>query len=282
MTHPTVLVHIDDSPECRHRLAVALPLAKTLGAHVAGAYFEDAPDIAPAVAALLPPETFTRHAEHLAGRQRFAEEAFRSAAKDAGVASVEWRTPPGPGIDATVAHARCADVTVLSQPDSAQLDWGFEAQRLAAVLLESGRPLLIAPRIDLEGSLGRHIVVAWDGGREASRAIGDALPLLVRAERVTVACLDPSATARGADSVARERLIEYLLRHGAKAHLEADNLAHDYDIDVGDWLLSRMADIAADLLVMGGYGHPRWRERVLGGATRALLGAMTVPVFMAH
>jgi len=281
MTHPTVLVHIDDSPECPNRLAVALQLSRTLGAHIAGAYFEDAPDIAPAVAALLPPETFERHAQNLAARQRFAENAFRGAAKNAGVASVEWRTPPGSGIDAAVAHARCADLTVLSQPDQVQLDWGFEAQRLAAVLLESGRPLVVAPRFNIDPGLGRHIVVAWDGGREASRAVSDALPLLARAERVTVACLDPSATARGADGAARERLVAYLQRHGAKATLEADNLGGD-DISVGDWLLSRMADISADLLVMGGYGHPRWRERVLGGATRALLSGMTVPVFMAH
>ena len=281
MTHPTVLVHIDDSPECRHRLAVALPLSRALGAHLAGAYFSDAPEIAPAVAALLPPETFERHAQHLAARRRFAEDAFRGAAEEAGIATVEWRAPEGSGIEAAVAQARCADLTVLSQPDRAQLDWGYEAQRLAAVLLESGRPLLVAPRIDVEPSFGRHIAVAWDGGREASRAVGDALPLLVRAERVTVACLDPGATARGADGAARERLLEYLQRHGVKARLEADHLGDD-DIGVGDWLLSRIADIGADLLVMGGYGHPRWRERVLGGATRALLAAMTVPLFMAH
>jgi nucleotide-binding universal stress UspA family protein len=281
MTHRTVLVHIDDSPECGHRLAVALPLSRTLEAHVAGAYFEDGSAAAPAVAPRLSGESFEQ-VRNLADRQQFAEGAFRSAAKDAGIANIEWRTPMGSGIDAAVAHARCADLTVLSQPEPSELDRGLAGQRLAAVLLESGRPLLVAPRIDVEPGFGRHIVVAWDGGREASRAIGDALPLLVRAERVSVACLDPGATARGADDAARERLVEYLRRYGAKVHLEVDNLGDDYDIGFGDWLLSRMADIGADFLVMGGYGHPRWRERVLGGATRALLATMTVPVLMAH
>jgi nucleotide-binding universal stress UspA family protein len=280
MTHPTVLVHVDDSPECRHRLSVALPLSQTLGAHVVGAYFEDEPDVSLSLAPLLSAGS-SEPVRNLADRQQFAESLFRKAAKAAGVTDVEWRTPSGAGIDAAVAHARSADITVLSQPESAQLDRGFDGQRLAAVLLESGRPLLVAPRIELEPGFGRRIVVAWDGGREASRAVGDALPLLVRAARVTLACLDPSATARGADGPARERLVEYLRRHGVKVQLDVDRLGED-DISVGDWLLSRMADISADLLVMGGYGHPRWRERVLGGATRSLLAAMTVPVFMAH
>jgi nucleotide-binding universal stress UspA family protein len=124
-------------------------------------------------------------------------------------------------------------------------------------------------------------MVAWDGSREAARALADALPFLIRARQVTVACLDPSASVRGADAPARDRLVAYLHRHGVTARLESDNVG-DEDLAVGDWLLSRVADLGGDLIVMGGYGHPRWRERVLGGATRMLLARMTVPVLMSH
>jgi nucleotide-binding universal stress UspA family protein len=107
------------------------------------------------------------------------------------------------------------------------------------------------------------------------------MPLLARASQVTVACLDPGASARGADAAARARLAAYLQRYGVAARIEHDNLGEG-DVAVGDWLLSRVADLGGDLIVMGGYGQPRWREQVLGGATRTLLATMTVPVLMAH
>ena len=141
--------------------------------------------------------------------------------------------------------------------------------------------MLVVPYVGAPEVIGTNVVIAWDGGREASRAVADALPILVRARKVTIACLDPSASARGADTVARDRLLAYLRRHGVAARVESDNL-DEADIGIGDWLLSRVADLSGDLIVMGGYGHSRWREQVLGGATRALLAEMTVPVLMAH
>ncbi|HUH93839.1 MAG TPA: universal stress protein [Casimicrobiaceae bacterium] len=281
MNAPSLLVHVDDSPESERRLGVAFDLCRALSAHLVGMYLDEAPAISPSIAAVLPTDAVERYLLKVADRQQGAEERFGRAAGDAGIGAVEWRAPGGFPIGAAVAEARCADLTVLSQPEWSESEWGLGAQLLAAVLLESGRPLLVVPRIDVGPGIGRNVVVAWDGGREASRAIGDALPLLARATRVTVACLDPGASARGADASARARLVEYLRRHGVPARVESDNLS-DGDIGVGDWLLSRIADLDADLLVMGGYGHPRWRERVLGGATRAILSAMTVPVLMAH
>jgi nucleotide-binding universal stress UspA family protein len=186
-----------------------------------------------------------------------------------------------PPIEAAVAHGRCADLIVVGQPDLANAGWSLAARLVAAVLLESGRPTLVVPHVGAPATIGTHILVAWDGGREATRALADAMPLLVRAKQVTVACLDPGASARGADTAARERLAAYLLRHGVSARIEHDNLGEG-DVAVGDWLLSRVADLGGDLIVMGGYGQPRWREQVLGGATRALLSTMTVPVLMAH
>jgi len=194
---------------------------------------------------------------------------------------VEWRAPAGPAIGAAVAHARCADLIVIGQPDAAEAGWSFAAQLAAAVLLETGRPMLVVPYVGAPASVGTTVLVAWDGGREATRALADAMPLLVRARQVTVACLDPGASARGVDAAARDRLAAYLHRHGITARVEHDNLGEG-DVAVGDWLLSRVADLGGDLIVMGGYGRPRWREQVWGGATRALLSTMTVPVLMAH
>ena len=281
MPYQSILVQIDPSPQCPGRLGVGIGLCRDFGAQLVGAYIDDAPEITPSLAALLPKEIVARRLGESASVQRAAEDAFRKAAAAAGLTDVEWRAPAGPAIEAAVAHGRCADLVVVSQPDLATAGWPFVARMVAAVLLETGRPTLVVPYIGAPATVGGNILVAWDGGREASRALADAMPLLCRARRVTVVCLDPGATARGADAPARERLGAYLRRHGITARIDHDNLDGG-DVAVGDWLLSRAADLGADLIVMGGYGQPRWREEVLGGATRALLAAMTVPVLMAH
>jgi nucleotide-binding universal stress UspA family protein len=281
MTYQTILVHIDRSAGSRSRLGIAISVARDFAARLVGVCFDDVPEITPSLAALLPTDTVERYMRNAVEAQRAGEDAFRQAAAAAGVTDVEWRAPAGSPIDAAVAHAHCADLIVIGQPQPAQAGWSFAAQLVAAVLLEGGRPVLAVPYIGAPEIIGTNVLVAWDGGREAARALADALPILVRARKVTVACLDPSASARGADTLARDRLLAYLHRHGVPARLESDDLGQG-DIAVGDWLLSRVADLGSDLIVMGGYGHSRWREQVLGGATGALLSTMTVPVLMAH
>ncbi len=277
----SILVHIDQSAQSRSRLGVGIGLCRDFAAQLVGTYLDDSPEISPSLAAVLPNDVVARRLNDVANMQHLAEDAFRQAAVAAGLTDVEWRAPAGPSIEAAVAHGRCADLIIVGQPDFATSGRSFAARLVAAVLLETGRPTLVVPYIGAPATVATNILVAWDGGREASRAVADAMPLLVRASRVTVACLDPGAAARGADAPARERLGAYLRHHGIAARIDHDNLGAG-DVAVGDWLLSRAADLGADLIVMGGYGQPRWREEVLGGATRALLSAMTVPVFMAH
>jgi nucleotide-binding universal stress UspA family protein len=281
MSYQTILVHVDQSAAARSRLGVAITLTRDFAARLGGVYFDETPEITPSVAAVLPNDVVERYMRNAADAQRMQEEAFRQAAAGARVTDLEWRAPAGSRIDAAVSQARCADLIVVSQPEPAQTGWSFAAQLVAAVLLEGARPVLVVPYVGAPETVGANVLVAWDGGREASRALGDALPILARARQVTVACLDPSASARGADALARDRLLSYLRRHGIAARLESDALGEG-DIAIGDWLLSRVADLGNDLIVMGGYGHSRWREEVLGGATRELLTTMTVPVLMAH
>jgi nucleotide-binding universal stress UspA family protein len=279
--YKTILVHVDQRAESQSRLAVAVGLAKGFSAQLVGIYLDDAPEMTPSVAALLPDDIVAQYLSRGADAQRAAEDAFRQAAGAAKLTDVEWRAPSGSPIDAAVAHGRCADLIVVGQPVAAEAGWSFSAQLVAAALLETGRPILVVPYVGAPAIVGADVLVAWDGGREATRALADAMPLLARASRVTVGCLDPGAAERGVDAAGRERLAAYLRHHGVAAHIEYDTLGEG-DVAVGDWLLSRIADVGGNLIVMGGYGHPRWRERVLGGATRTLLSAMTVPVLMAH
>ena len=142
--------------------------------------------------------------------------------------------------------------------------------------VDSERPILVVPHIGVAQPPGRTIIVCWNGLREASRAATGALPLLKAAERVIVLTIDAE---KGNEPDAGQQAGEWLGRHGVKVTVQRDTAAAT---DVGNVILSRAADAAADLVVMGIYGHSRMREFVLGGASRTLLASMTVPLLIAH
>lgn len=143
------------------------------------------------------------------------------------------------------------------------------------VVLSSGRPVLIVPYAGRFDTLAGHVVVAWNESREAARAVNDAMPLLERARKVTVFQVDPEDEHGGAAA----ELARRLAHHGVRAeahHTVSGGLA------AGEVLLSTIADLAAECLVMGAYGHSRVRELTLGGVTRTVLAHMTVPVIMSY
>jgi nucleotide-binding universal stress UspA family protein len=123
------------------------------------------------------------------------------------------------------------------------------------------------------------VVVGWDASREAARAVRDALPLLTQAKVVEVVSVNPRPADLGHGDVPGADIALYLARHGVNVEVQR---IETRELDVGNALLSHVASEAADLLVMGGYGHARLREIMLGGATRTILHDMTVPVLMSH
>jgi nucleotide-binding universal stress UspA family protein len=125
----------------------------------------------------------------------------------------------------------------------------------------------------------KRVLIAWDAGREAARAVSDALPILKRAQAVEVAVFDPEREPVNHGEQPGADIGLYLARHGVKVSVARQSGA---GFEVGAQILSRAADTSADLIVMGAYGHSRVRELVLGGVTRTILGAMTVPVLMSH
>jgi nucleotide-binding universal stress UspA family protein len=161
---------------------------------------------------------------------------------------------------------------VLQQPDPAGTE---TADLIEAVLFGSGRPVLIVPFRPGSTQL-RTALVAWDEGRPAARAVADALPLLALAERVEVVTVGDVRGDRTRDS---RHLVRHLARHGIEARMT--NLVRNHG-SVAGTLLAHAVDVQADLIVMGGYGHSRLREIVLGGTTRRILQTMMVPVLMAH
>jgi nucleotide-binding universal stress UspA family protein len=199
-------------------------------------------------------EALTRN--RLAGRARLLESGLAGA----------------PDLFAQIARRFDLSIVAQADPDAT----GPERSILEATLFESGRPILIVPYIHTAPLRLDRVMACWDGSRNAARAIGDALPFLTRAKAVTVFTAsdeDKGGEIEGAD------IGHHLARHGLKVEVERQALG---DVDIASAILSRAADIGADLIVMGGYGHSRVREFVLGGATRGILAAMTVPVLMSH
>ena len=279
MSFKTILVHADDNPHCKQRLDAAIQLALDFSARLVGLYLVPAAELTPSVAAMFPAEVVARRLRETGEAQGRAETLFRQATAAAGLAAIDWRAPSGKPVVAAVAHARCADLAVMGQPDPDQPDFAFLEELAQTVALSAGRPALIMPYIAPGSSLGQSVLVAWDGGREASRAVGDALPLLTRARRVTVMAIHSETEDRIADTAATSRLVDYLHSHGIDARVNHSNVT---DISVGEQLLSQAADLGIDLIVMGAYAHTRLRELILGGVTRTMLRSMTAPVLMSH
>lgn len=277
MSFKTILVHLDHRPRSSERLALAFGLAERFDAHLVGLFAPGTariPSYAQAEGGPLLRELLDkRRAEIL----REAEAAFRKIAQRNGKDRSEWRATESEPAAALRLSARYADLIVAGQPEAG--DEG-ELQGLADELaLSAGRPVLFVPYAGRFATLGKRVLVAWDGGREAARAVSDALPFLQKADSVEVAVFDPERASQRHGEQPGADIGLYLARHGVKVQVARQSGA---GFDVGSQILSRAADTGADLVVMGAYGHARVRELMLGGVTRTMMEAMTVPVLMSH
>jgi len=280
-----ILVHLDNGTRCETRLAAAADLARRNGAHLTGVYIVDIPRADYLYGATMPcagsgPEQIMAQmrAEALQAAGP-VEAAFRDLLRREGLDG-EWRVVEGEVPGTLALHARYADLTVVGQPNP--YEGGTGASRDAVVvttLMSSGRPVLAIPFAGSFPTIGQRILVAWNASREATRAVNDALPFLEKAASVTILAINPKHGIQGHGDVPAADIALHLARHGVKAEA-AHTVASD--IPDGEALLSYAADVGADLLVCGGYGHSRARELVFGGVTRTLLHEMTIPVFLSH
>ncbi len=216
-----------------------------------------------------------RQAAQIAARK--VEIEFQSVCSRLGIPA-EWRLAEGDAAEVVVEHARYADLTITGQVNPESPPAGGASGLPERLALTSGRPVLIIPYVGRYETIGSHVLVAWNRTREAVRAVHDALPILQKAKRVTVLSInpeqgEPSSSLPGAD------VALHLARHGVRVET-SHTVAKD--IAVGSAILSRTSDLGADLIVMGCYGRSRFSELILGGASREILGHMTVPVLMSH
>jgi nucleotide-binding universal stress UspA family protein len=263
MTVKDILATVDASEAGRDRLAVALRLTQRFGARITAYYMS--PTVEPG-----------RRAPGAVSYVELAESMEAQFAADLKSRGLEgrWFLSAQPVAEDIARHLRAADLGVLGlgDPDAPSDAQGF---KLEDVVLQCGRPVLGLPIINLPAETGRTVLVSWDGSRESSRALHDAMPLLLGAESVTVLTVDP-ASLKGP---VPESAAAHLRRHGVKA--VAKETASG-DLEIGMAILSYAEYLHADLVVAGAYGHSRLSESLLGGVSRTLLHQMMVPVLMSH
>lgn len=276
MYYKTILVHVDaDTSEQGIRFAAQL--AKDQEAHLVGVtqtgilrftYQEAAmPEVD--LSALAPLfEELQGNAEQRAGR-------FDAIAAQSGLASYEHRIGDEDPGNALATQAMYADLAIVGQADPAGRHKPDGPSVPEYVAMHCACPVLVLPYAGAHSPVFDKIVVAWNASPEAARAVRMALPFLVQASAVTVAMVERAPVHPSADGGAEVAL--FLARHGVTVDVQ-----QRYDDDVAGSLLSLVSEQQAGLLVMGCYGHSRFREILLGGVSRAMLRCMTVPVLLAH
>ena len=279
MTYRSIFVHVDDSDQTDLRLDAATRLARHYPAELTGAYIVSTRDLTATESALLPPDLVKTRMGTLAQAQKDAEKRFRTAGAAAGVKSLQWRAPAGDPLEAAVLQARYSDLAVIGQPEHKGPDAAFSAGLANAVVMDSGRPVLMIPYIGAAKTLGERILIAWKDSRESARAVADALPFLKDAKAVLAIAVSPRADESVQEYVSDKAVEGFLRRHDVDATV---NRMVAPDIASGEFLLSRAADFGADLIVMGGYSRPRLSRFVWGGVSNLMLESMTVPVLMSH
>ncbi len=255
----------------------AVSLAAALDAHLAAIAFIYDPIVPASGTGYIPAEIIeTQQADN----EKAAQDAiarFSAAASRAGI-SAEPLTLNASFAGAGEQFARIArrfDLAVVGQAEP-------EISAVEEVIAEStlfgaGRPMIVVPYIQKAPLKLDNVMVCWDGSRPAARAIADAMPLLEKAVRVEIVIV---TNERGKqDEIEGADMGQHLARHGLK--VDVHRMAGG-NIDVADALLSHAADSGTDFIVMGGFGHSRLREFVLGGVTHSIMRSMTVPVLMSH
>ncbi|MDC8760096.1 universal stress protein [Janthinobacterium fluminis] len=287
MAYKTVLVHIDDSARVGARIDVAAAIAGSEGGHLIGVALtgvsrflyqnitssEEDPNLA-------------LHLRFLRERAGHALAGFERHMAALGGADFEQRVVDDEAGGGISLLARYADLVVIGQLNPAQPSTAVMNDFPAYVVIHAGRPVLVVPYAGPAVAPPRQVLIAWNASREASRAVSAALPLLRRAAGVHIVVLDAeqNAVAHGPHPGADIAL--YLRRHGVASNVVLRQSPRHGALRrsgaIGETLLSHAADVAADLLVMGAYGHSRFRETILGGVTRTVLESMPLPVLMAH
>lgn len=279
MPYKTVLVHVDESARASERVKIAAAIAMAENAHLIGTAMTGASRylVQTRMLAELDPNLKT-HLDFLHERAQLGLEDFEQAAQKLGLPSFEKRLVDDEAGGGICLQARYADLVVIGQNDPEEISPVVMPDFPEYVVLHSGRPVLLVPYAGRFDHIGNRALIAWDASMPATRAVTSAIPLLQRAQLVQVVVFNHEARPQVYGALPGSDIALYLARHDIKVEV----LQRKTEREIGAALLATASELQSDLIVMGGYGHTRFREILLGGVTSSVLEMMTVPVLMSH
>jgi nucleotide-binding universal stress UspA family protein len=283
MNYKTILVHVDESRHAPERVKLAATIAQRCGAHLIGMAATALPGAFYLPGALGEGVSLTAYLGYLRERADSALAVFEATVQGMNLSDYEMRVIEDEAAAGISLHARTSDLVIVGQTDPEEALPAMRNDFPEHVVMNSGRPTLIVPHGRTSEQIGKRVIVAWDSGIEAARAVAGALPLLREADSVQVVIFHnkPKPGSHVTPGVRPgKELLQHLTRHGVRAEIAAHTLSAG--IDNGKALLAHANDFRADMMVMGGYGHSRFREVLLGGVTQTVFSEMAIPTLMAH
>lgn len=280
MSYKTLLVHVDESQSMDATVAIACKLAEMENSHLIGSATTCVSRFLYQVVEGNPQDPVVGpHMEAMRQRAKTSLQRFEEQVRQFDIKSMETRLVDDDAAGGLTLQAPFCDLVVLGQYDPEVFAPSVLAQDLPAhIVMSTHCPILLVPYAGSFNTVGERILVAWNGSPEAIRAVRDAIPLLKRAKIVEVVLFNPQLQPDTFSSEPGADIALYLARHG----IEVNVTPQTTEIDIGNALLSLASDLNSDLLVMGCYGRSRFREMLLGGASRTILQQATIPVFMSH
>lgn len=279
MTYKTVLVHVDESKNSLKRTQIAHQIASKFDAHITGIaltgisrYIFESTDLG------VGDPNIMLHLSALRERAEKAIAQFKQASEGLGIATTECLIANDEANGGLGLRARYADLIIIGQTNRDEPSPSVMSDFPEFMVVNSGRPVLVIPHTGETNGIAENCVIAWDGSREAARAITDAIPLLKQSKLVQVLIINPEKQGEAHGEEPGADIALYLARHGIKVDIASRFSTHS----TGTAILGACKELGADLLVMGGYGHSRFREMIMGGTTRTILEKMTIPVLMSH
>lgn len=279
MSYKTVLVHVDETSRSNLRVKIAAEIAMLDNAHLVGTavtgvsrfIYQDGN-----ISASDP--NLTIHLNFLRERAEKAVAGFNKIVTDLGVPSYESAIANDEAGGGIGLQARYSDLVVLGQTNPDEPSPSVLPDFPEYIVMNSGRPVLIIPYAGDFTTVAKRPLISWDASRESTRAVTDAIPLLKQADLVQVAIFNSKSSPDAHGEQPGADIALFLARHGVKVEVSV----HKTSTDIGNALLSLSHDLDSDMIVMGGYGHSRLREMIMGGVTRTILESMTIPVLMSH
>ncbi|MDO8653854.1 MAG: universal stress protein [Undibacterium sp.] len=279
MSYKTILVHVDESSRSELRVKIAAEIANREDAHLIGTavtgvsrfIYQDGN-----ISASDP--NLGIHLKFLRERAEKAIAGFKQSVAELGVSSYESMIANDEAGGGIGLQARYSDLVVVGQTNRDEPSPSVLPDFPEYLVMNSGRPALIIPYAGDFTTVAKRPLISWDASRESTRAVTDAIPLLKQADLVQVAIFNPTALPDAHGEQPGADIALFLARHGIKVEVSV----HKTSTDIGNALLSLSHDLDSDMIVMGGYGHSRFREMIMGGVTRTILESMTIPVLMSH